>query len=329
MTSPETDSSVHRFTAPEDAVGDRLDRFLGRQLYPSYSRSYLSQLIRDGRVLVNQQMVDRPSHRLELDDQIEATLGPPPSQTPQAEDLPLNVIYEDQDLVVINKPAGLLVHPVGPYQGGTLVNALLHHYPEIETVGVVHRPGIVHRLDRLTSGVMVVARSNRARSGLVGQFKERLVKKEYRAIVVGKMSLISDYIDLPIGTDPKHHERMRIDLTEGKPASTFYEVEERFPGFTAVKAFPLSGRTHQIRIHLAQLGHPVVMDPIYGKSVGTAYTRFRQKREKEGKRVPSIRRQALHAHRLRFVHPVDGRTMEWESPIPADIEELGAALRED
>ena len=309
----------------EEDAGDRIDRHLGAALHPTYSRSYVSGLIKDGRVLVNGERC-KPSYRLEPGDRVSAELGPPPSDSPIGEPLELDLLYEDEHLAVLNKPAGLVVHPSGSHQGGTLVNGLLARYPKIERVGVVPRPGIVHRLDKLTSGVMVVALSNPARLGLVDQFRERRVKKQYRAIVEGKVPLDSDYIDLPIGEHPKKHDRMRIDLRDGKSSSTYYEVVKRYESFTDLKVSPISGRTHQIRLHLSHQGHPVVADGTYAKDRQIAFRRLCEAREAEGLTAPRIHRQALHAARLAFTHPVDGRELSFEAPLPEDMGELLAIL---
>lgn len=318
-----------RIDVAEGEQAERLDRYLGRVLYPRFSRSYLSGLVRAGKILVNGAAV-KPSYRLEPGDHIEGEVGQPSRDTPEAEAVPLELLYEDSHLAVIHKPAGMLVHPgsSSAQQSGTVVNGLLHRYPGVVSVGVIDRPGIVHRLDRDTSGVMIVALSNQARLGLVNQFKARQVKKQYVAIVHGKVTLQSDYIDLPIGQHPKQHDRMRIDLKEGKASSTFYEVEERFERYTVLKVYPLTGRTHQIRVHLAHLGHPVVADPAYGKSAAQMYRRLRDDLGAKG-RTLLLQRQALHAHRVQFLHPVDGRTMEFKVPLPADMEDLRDAIAED
>ncbi len=316
-----------RFTVEKGDGLERLDRFLAVRLHPSYSRSYLAEAIREGCIRVNGRTV-APSHTVAVGEGIEALLGAPADETPGPEAIPLRILYEDEGLIVLDKPPFLLVHPGAGRQRGTLVNGLLHRFPELCKVGLVFRPGLVHRLDRDTSGVMVVARTNDVRERLTEQFRDRQVKKQYLAVVVGKVPLHSDYIDLPIGKNKKHPERMAIDLKEGKPASTFYEVVERLGGFTLVRVHPLSGRTHQIRVHLKQIGFPLVMDPLYGRETHAQYLRFCEQSLKRGARVPSIRRQALHAHRIRFVHPVDGRQMEFEAPLPADISELIEILRD-
>jgi len=302
-------------------AGGRIDRFLGNRFYPTYSRSFLTGLIDSGEITVNGERV-RAAYRVGQGDVIRARLAPRTEDSPVAEDLPLDVLYEDDLIVVVNKPAGILVHPGPKTRRGTLINGLLHRYPEVARVGVVFRPGIVHRLDGETSGVMVVARTNHARADLVDQFKSKLVQKEYRALVVGVMPFDRDYIDLPLGPDPKKADRQRVDMKEGKPSSTFYEVIERLPGATYVRCVPHTGRTHQIRVHLARVGFPVIADPMYGRNPGQAYRNMRQNRKDKGLSFPDIRRHALHAFRLAFAHPVTREQMTFEAPLPEDMQTL-------
>jgi len=311
--------------APAEA-GERLDRWLGRRLRPTYSRSFLVQRIEAGGVLVNGRAV-RPAYPVVAGDAVEVDPTLPPDRAPAPEPIELRVLYEDDHLVAIDKPVGMLVHPGIGGQSGTVVNALLARYPRVATVGSLERPGIVHRLDRDTSGVMLCALSNQARWKLTQQFKTRTVRKEYRAVVVGKIALQSDYVDLPIAQDFRHPERQKIDVEQGKPSSTFYEVLERLPGYTYLRAFPLTGRTHQIRLHLAHLGHPCVADPLYGRQAGQQFRRLLEECEKQGRPLPAIRRQALHAFRIRFVHPVDGREISVEAPLAPDLAELLDFLR--
>jgi 23S rRNA pseudouridine1911/1915/1917 synthase len=311
--------------APEEA-GERLDRWLGKKLRPTYSRSFLVHRIDAGAVTVNGRPV-RPACKIVAGDAVAVDVTPPPDGLPKAEPIELDVIYEDDYLAVISKPVGMLVHPGASVTKGTLVNAMLARWPQVALVGSPERPGIVHRLDRDTSGVMVVALCNEARVKLVQQFKSRTVKKEYRAVVVGKVALQSDYVDLAIAPDPRHPERQRIDVEHGKPASTFYEVIERLPGYTYLRAYPMTGRTHQIRLHLAHLGHPCVAEPVYGRQPGLAWRRLLEERERDGLPVPTIRRQALHAMRLRFTHPADGRELAFEVPLAADMQALLEFLR--
>jgi 23S rRNA pseudouridine1911/1915/1917 synthase len=313
-------------TVEASEAGERLDRWLGKKLRPSYSRSFLVHRIEEGAVLVNGKPV-RPAYPIAAGDSIEVDASAPSLPSIRPEPIELKVLHEDEHVLAIDKPAGMLVHPGIGGETGTVVNALLHRHPEVATVGAPARPGIVHRLDRDTTGVMVLALTNEARHGLVKQFKSRTIEKEYHAVVVGKVALQSDYIDLPIAQDFKHPERQRIDLEHGKPSSTFYEVIERLPGYTYLRVHPFTGRTHQIRLHLSHLGHPCVADPLYGRQAGVQYRRLIDERERDGLPIASIRRQALHAHRLRFVHPVDGRTITLEAPLAADMLELLAFLR--
>ncbi|MEW6747279.1 MAG: RluA family pseudouridine synthase [Planctomycetota bacterium] len=314
-------------TVPEEQTGNRLDKFLSQALYPRYSRSYLTGLIHSGHVWVNGKGV-AASHRLRAGDRVEVELGERTSDSPGPEVIPLQVLFEDSAIVVINKGAGLMAHPGPATRRGTLVNALLHRYPEVRGVGVAERPGLVHRLDRDTSGVMVVARTNSARDKLVAQFKGRTVKKEYRAIVVGEPRFDSDYIDLPIGQDPRYGDRMRVDLRQGKPASSFYEVIERFSGFSFLGVSLFTGRTHQIRVHLSHIGFPIVGDSVYGRRGMAAYQKLRDRLEHARRTVPALNRQALHSHRLVFEHPLSGKVMDFTAPLPEDMAELLDILRE-
>ncbi len=311
----------------EAEAGSRIDRFLGNRFYPTYSRSFLTGLIVSGEITVNQKTV-RPAYRLGPGDQVRVRLAPHTESTPEPEPIPLSIVYEDDFILVVEKPAGMIVHPGPSTVRGTLVNALVHHDPNIARVGVVFRPGIVHRLDGNTSGVMVVAKTNHARLNLVEQFKAKQVRKEYHAMLVGTMPFDSDYIDLAIGQDPKHKDRMRIDPEAGKPSSTFYEVIERFENATYARAMPFTGRTHQIRVHLAHIGFPVMADAVYGRRYSQKWYSMQQSRRDRGEPYPDIGRHALHAHRLTLKHPITDESMEFESPLPDDMRKLLEFYRE-
>lgn len=315
------DSTLVHIDIGEAEAGSRIDRYLGKRFYPTYSRSFLTGLIASGHIRVNGHPV-RPAYRLGLGDQIVADLAPRTEGSPEPQPIELDIAYEDNFILLVRKPAGMLVHPGPNNPRGTLVNALLHRNPEIARVGVLFRPGIVHRLDAHTSGIMIVAKTNHARANLVEQFKTKQVRKEYHAIVVGNMPFDSDYIDLPIGSDPRHPERMIIDPDNGKPSSTYYEVMERFDSATLVKAQPFTGRTHQIRVHLAQIGFPVIADPHYGRREGQAFFNDRKSRKDRGEPYPTINRHALHAQRITFNHPVTEEAMTFEAPLPADMQQL-------
>lgn len=311
-----------------EIAGSRIDRMLGKYFYPEYSRSYLTCMIDAGAVRVKGVKV-RKSYRLAKNDVITIDFPERVRQTPEPEDLPISILYKDEHLVVLDKPEGMVIHPGTGISDGTLVNALLFHFPEIAKVGVVFRPGIVHRLDRDTSGVLLVALTNLARFHLVEQFKNRKVTKEYHTMVVGEVPYDSDYIDLPISKDPKNPERMRIDRVDGKPASSFYQVIERFKGFSLVKVLPHTGRTHQIRVHMSHLGFPVIADSVYSRNKGQKYWTLLDKVKASGREVPLIERHALHAKRITFKHPVTNEDVSFESPLPRDMEQLLEWLRQE
>ena len=300
---------------PGACAGRRVDQVLA-EVFPQYSRSLLQQWIRDGEVRING-VSPRPRDKVAGGEVVEirAVID---QRTPwQGEDLPLNVVYEDESLLVINKPSGVVVHPAAGHRRGTLVNALLHHAPELVKVP---RGGIVHRLDKDTSGLMVVARSLESHAYLVEQIQARRVRREYQALVYGEVTS-GGRVDAPVGRHPIRRQRMAV-TGSGKAAATQYRVLERFAGFTLVRAQLETGRTHQIRVHMAHIRHPVVGDPVYG--------RLRlPKGADEGLAgaLRTLKRQALHADRLTLVHPVTGQTVHWEASLPEDIAAVLKALR--
>ena len=266
----------------------------------------------------------KPGEKLRGGEIFEVEVPPPESAVPQAEAIPLTIVYEDEHLLVVDKPAGMAVHPGPGHSGRTLVNALLAHCPDLPGIGGVQRPGIVHRLDKDTSGLIIVAKDDRAHIGLTRQLKDREVKKTYLALVEGHLSPKEAIIDAPIGRDPNNRRRMMVRAVSPPPldggggrgvgvkareAQTRYRVVEEFPGCTLIEASPISGRTHQIRVHMASIGHPVVGDPVYGKP---------------SKLVP---RQFLHAWRLFFRHPVTGAELSFEAPLPEELEEALVRIR--
>jgi 23S rRNA pseudouridine1911/1915/1917 synthase len=292
-----------------DGSGERLDVFVVRRC-PGLSRSNVQRLIREGGVTVGDPPLSgRAGQRLERGDlvSVRMPLEEPPALRP--EPVPLTIVYEDDDLLVVDKPAGMTVHPAAGVRRGTLAAALLAYRPELSGVGGPERPGIVHRLDRDTSGLLVVAKNEAARLALARQWKERQVEKGYVALVQGRLEPPEGVIDAPIGRDPRHRQRMAV-VEGGRAASTTYRLrrylsarEPGHDGFSLVDIRPLTGRTHQIRVHLAAIGHAVVGDRVYGRT------------------SPVLKRQFLHAHRLAFRHPVDGRPLEFESPLPEDLRE--------
>lgn len=292
------------FIVPASAAGERLDVFLAGRDELGMTRSAIQRLIRDDRVLVNGRPT-RPSRRLEPGERIEVELPVPEPSEVVAQDLPLDVVYEDADLVVINKPRGWVVHPAPGHEAGTLVNALLARYPEMSGVGGPGRPGIVHRLDRDTTGLLVIARTPLAYRELVRLLKERAVRREYLALVRGRPEVREGTIDAPIGRHPVDRKRMGVDPERGRPARTHFEVVELLGDYTLLRCRLETGRTHQIRVHLAFIRLPVAGDPTYGG------------RRAEGEL--GLRGQALHAALLEFPHPRDGRPMRFEAPLPADF----------
>ena len=318
-------------TAPQELVvgaeheGARLDQFLAQQL-PAYSRVHLRKVINAAGVMVNGQRT-KASHRLHAGERVSLELPELAREGPQPEDIPLELLYEDDEIAVVNKPPGMVVHPAKGHWSGTLAAALQFHFNQLSTAGGATRPGIVHRLDRDTSGVLVVAKTDRAHLALADQFEHRTVEKEYLAIVAGAPDRDRDVIDLPIGAHPYHREKMAIrrDSNTSRKAETFYEVVERFTGFALLKVLPKTGRTHQIRLHLASIDCPVLCDRLYG---GRAQLTKADLTRSASDAEVLLSRQALHARRLKFSHPTSGAPLELTAPIPADLEHCLAALRE-
>jgi 23S rRNA pseudouridine1911/1915/1917 synthase len=265
----------------------------------------------------------RPSARLRPGQAVSVLVPAPEPALPRPEDIPLEVLHEDASLLVVNKPAGLVVHPGAGRPGGTLVNALLGRVRDLSGVGGVLRPGIVHRLDRGTSGLLVVAKDDAAHRALVRQFASRAVEKEYLALVLGVPGRATGEIDRPIGRDPVHRQRMSVRAPRGREARTSWRVEERFDGAALLRVRIHTGRTHQIRVHLASIGHPVAGDPLYGG------TRTPSSRRSEARDIlASLERPALHAARLAFTHPATGERREFAAPLPPDLVEVVDRLRE-
>jgi 23S rRNA pseudouridine1911/1915/1917 synthase len=286
-----------RFSSPAPDV--RLDKYL-TQVLPQFSRAYLQRLIEQGYVLVNGQKT-KASQRLTRSDTITVELPPSPGR-PLPEPIPLTVVYEDEDIMVVDKPAGLTVHPAPGHPSHTLVNAILAHCPGLTVSNGLMRPGIVHRLDKDTSGLIVVAKNDSAREYLVGQFKSRTVTKRYFVLVKGRLSPEQGIIEAPIGRHPHRKRRMAV-VESGKEAITQYQVRKYLDNYTLVEVSPLTGRTHQIRIHLSAIGCPVVGDPTYG--IKSAH----------------LDRQFVHAYRLGFRLPSTKQYQEFTSPLPADLEQ--------
>jgi 23S rRNA pseudouridine1911/1915/1917 synthase len=292
-------------TTPTDR-GKRLDQFL-RERLPQYSRSRLQDWIQQGRVLVDGSPVKR-SHLLKGAERIHVQPGEPPPLRATPEDLPIEVLYEDADVIAINKPAGMVVHTGAGRHSGTLVNAVLHRFGKLSSVGGELRPGIVHRLDRFTSGAILIARNDAAHRHLAEQFASRQVEKIYMALVQGRVKNDVGRITTPIARDPVARVRMTARLAHGRQASTSYEVQKRFRELTFLEVKIGTGRTHQIRVHLASIGHPVVGDKLYGAAAS------------------ELGRYFLHARQITFTSPTSGERITVAAPLPQELENFLNAL---
>src|SRR5205807_4380024 len=295
----EASSSIH-LIAPKEAMRLRLDQFLAREL-PTFSRSRLQQLIRQQLVTLNGSPA-RPRDAVRSGDRIEVNEPPPEKIDHQPEPIPLDVLFEDEDLIVINKPSGLVVHPGAGQREHTLVNALLHHFPKLSGIGGKERPGIVHRLDKETSGCLVVAKTDVAHRGLAAQFEARTIEKIYLALVAGKLRRRTGTIEEKIGRHPVDRQRMSVMSTRGRAAKTEYRVISASDEMSLLECKLHSGRTHQIRVHLHHLGHPVLGDKVYG-----------------AKFAKTLPRQMLHAWKLGFQHPSTDEWRNFEAPLPPDF----------
>lgn len=305
------------FSIPPELSDRRLDQ-AASELMPEHSRSRLQHWIKSGALTVNGQ-TRKPRDKVLLNDHLRLDAEPETQVSWQAEDIELDVVYQDEHLLVINKPAGLVVHPAAGHADGTLVNALLNYAPEVENLP---RAGIVHRLDKDTSGVMVVARSLIAHTSLVEQLQARTMGREYEAVAIGTMTGGAT-VDAPIGRHPKERKKMGV-VASGKPAVTHYVVVERFAAHTHIRCKLETGRTHQIRVHLAHVRHPLVGDQLYG-----GRPRF-PKGSSDALRdvLAGFQRQALHARQLTLEHPETGEVLSWEVPLPDDIVHLLDSLRD-
>lgn len=308
MSTQEEISEVvtQKWTIEDEQVGMRLDRYI-TSLLKDLSRTSVQQLIAEESVLVNNKPA-KVGYTLRLHDTIHILRTEPsaPKNTIVKQALPLEVVYEDADLLVVNKASGMVVHPAPGHHDDTLVNALLARYSELHVTEEDQRPGIVHRLDRDTSGLLIVAKNTHTQAALVEQMKRHEVVKRYLALVEGIVALDSGIIDAPIGRNPRHRQQMAIIASGSREARTHFRVLERFARYTLLLLQLETGRTHQIRVHLKAVGHPVVGDPIYGS----------------GRKQPDLlsQRQFLHAYQLSFTHPVTGEAIELEAPLPDDLQ---------
>jgi 23S rRNA pseudouridine1911/1915/1917 synthase len=312
-------TDLRRFTVSSEDAGRRLDVYLASRL-PELSRTRIQELIDGGQVHLGDRL-SRPAYRIAAGDAIAVEVRPRPPLAASPEDIPLELLYEDEDFIVVNKPAGMVVHAGAGARTGTLVNALLHRLGELSRVGGELRPGIVHRLDRGTSGALLVARNDAAHRALADQFRARTVHKMYIALLHGRVARDAGSIALPIARDPRRRARMTARLRAGREARTDWRVLLRLGNFTLVEAAPHTGRTHQIRAHFAAIGHPIVGDPLYGAP----------ERARAGQKLlPPLGRVFLHAARLGFAHPRSGQQLEVRAPLDPALREylvqLAAAL---
>ena len=325
MLSKEGDERVGehlRFRVGSSIKLRRLDKYLGGR-FSQFSRTRLQKLIKAQGVNVNGQPA-KPSHKLNPGDEIDLILPPRELRELIPEDIPISVIYEDAEMIVVNKQADLIVHPARGNTHGTLVNGLVYYANQLSTGSGEFRPGIVHRLDKNTTGVLVVAKTDTAHWKLARQFAQRTTNKTYLAVVHGSLELRADRINQPVGMHPRMRAKCAI-RPDGKEAITFYEVLEEFRGFSLVKLSPKTGRTHQLRVHMAYLQHPVVADDMYGGKV--VYDWQLQDRDAEPIE-PVINRAALHAWKLEIRHPISGEMMEFVAPLPDDMQRLIDKLRQ-
>ena len=301
---------------PERMTGNRIDSSLSEML-PDYSRSKITAWIKSGDALIKQKSF-KPKDKVIGNEVIYLTINSKQSNNWIAEKIPLNIFYEDEDIIIVNKQFGLVTHPGAGNWNGTLANALLYYDPSLSTLD---RVGIVHRLDKNTSGLMVIARNEKSQKYLVEQLQNHSVSREYSALVYGHM-IAGGTIDEPIGRDPKDRVKQAV-LTSGKDAVTHYRAIDRFKSHTHVKAILETGRTHQIRVHLSHIGHSLIGDPVYGGRV-----RFPKKASDELKQaLLNFKRQALHSKKLTLNHPISGELMSWKAPLPDDMQELLEALK--
>ena len=306
------DLPLIRVIVTADHEGHRLDRLLANEI-AGYSRSQVQRLIEDGHVLLPRVKTVKANTAVREGDVVHVTLPAPVDAVPAAEDLPLDVIYQDTDLIVVNKPAGMVVHPAAGHEDGTLVNALLHHVRDLSGIGGERRPGIVHRLDKGTSGVLVVAKHDASHQELARQFHDREVEKSYVALVWGLVQQ-RKRIDLPIGRDPVHREKTSTRARRARSAVTRVTWARHVPGLSLLRVAIATGRTHQIRVHLSAIGHPIVGDALYGgvhRRVGH-----------ELRAVQRLERPFLHAERLVVTHPTTGERMAFTAPLPDDLRQV-------
>jgi 23S rRNA pseudouridine1911/1915/1917 synthase len=332
MSVDEASGEIHTLTVSGEEAGERLDRLLANRVQ-DLSRSRIKTLVLAGQVMVDAHTVRDPGHRLQAGNDISIVVPPPEPAAPEPETIPLNIVFEDDAIIVINKPAGLVVHPAAGNWTGTLVNALVAHCGEsLSGIGGVRRPGIVHRLDKDTSGLLVVAKTDRAHRKLAAQFADHgrtgPLERGYLAFVWGVLARPKGTIDRPLDRHPQSRDKMAV-REGGREAITHWEVQERYfdgasqPVASLLECRLETGRTHQIRVHLASIGHPLLGDSVYGAGFKTKASRLSPPAQVA---LASLDRQALHAHILTMAHPVTGEIMDFRAELPADLAALRCAL---
>lgn len=326
--SPDTELKIE---VAGDAAGGRIDRVLSE--HSELSRTRLKALILEGAVTIRGRTIRDPSHRVNAGDVVVVNVPAPEEAEPSGEDIPLNIVFEDGEMIVIDKPAGLVVHPAAGHATGTLVNALIAHCGDsLSGIGGVKRPGIVHRLDKDTTGLMVVAKTDRAHQALAAQFADHgrtgPLERAYLAFVWGVPREPRGTVDAPLGRHPRSRDKIAV-RSDGRPSITHWRVLERFPGKDGKPAVSLiecrleTGRTHQIRVHMAHIGHPLLGDPVYGPGFRTKAARLP---EKAGQALEGLGRQALHAYLLAVQHPTKGQQLQFRSELPVDLARLRHSL---
>lgn len=308
------------FTATEVEAGRRLDTVLAARLGGT-SRSCAAKMIREGHVLVNG-LLKKAGHTVKMGDTVMSNIPPPRSIDCKPEPIPISILFEDADIIVVDKPAGLVVHPAAGHVNGTMVNALLHHCKDLQGIGGELRPGIVHRLDKDTSGCLAVAKNDMAHEALAQQFKQRQVQKCYLALVYGDMKAPAGIINLPIGRHPINRKKMSTKSHRSRPTETHWKIKEAFSGVSLLEIDLKTGRTHQIRVHCASMGFPVVGDATYGGS-----KRWKDLTPSLQDIIRAVKRQMLHAWKLAFSHPRTGRPVAFVSPVPQDMTTILEKLR--
>ena len=300
----------YTFVAETEDIGKRIDVFLAEEL-EECSRSFVQKLIQENKIVVNQKQI-KSNYKLRLNDIIYLEIPEPVSIDIEPEDIPLDILYEDSEVIVINKPQGMVVHPAAGHYSGTLVNALMYHCGEqLSGINGVMRPGIVHRIDKDTSGVLMIAKTNNAHQSLALQLKEHSITRKYNAIVFNNLKSDEGTVNAPIGRHPTDRKKMTVTEKNSKHAVTHYRVIERFGKYTLIEAQLETGRTHQIRVHMSYIGHPLLGDTVYG-----------------GLKQPfKLERQVLHARVLGFIHPTTGEYMEFEADLPEYFKNLIDKLR--